>query len=826
MIPVADLAAVLLQCFLVLLAGYVSGRTGLITPIESQGISKFVSHFALPALVFRSLAVLDFSDISWPFVASILISKVFVFVIVAATVMLLTKPTDLSMSGLFAIFCTQSNDFAVGYPIITSLYSQTHPNFSKYLYVLAPIQLVLLNPVGLFMMEIQKQFDINSSPNGATSSIQSKNLMFAVVKGILLNPIIIMTFIGIGWNFIFSNTIPVLIDRALEVLASSFSASALFLLGLSMVGKFTLFKGSLSMILPVILVAVKSIILPVVIWFFVDYIFISNIGSPLANFSFLYGTIPAAPTSLIFALQYSLPTDAISSATVLSTILSAPIMFVCANIIRFAESKEPISPQSDLSQTVAYTSSISFPCILITLIAFLITKKWRSVTHRWTIGILVFQLINSISGILWFFMDIKHLDISHNGLYTAYYVLSLFSILSTRLWTALLSITIALLYWRSLCFVIRLEKCLLLVGFILSFASLIISLWFYATGSFTISLDHIEPVFGLRSPQALISITVLIPCLCITIAGIIVTQSLLSRNSSSLGVDQDELPILIDIADEVVTTERSSKRSSFRQRSSTTTSNYFPPAIANDVNFDIEDMATKFNTYCHGSTACSKSHHVCTQKTTEYRQNLNATTQNKTYEENSESGLAPIHQIVSHIMLLMMLSLSMIVGIAVSFGKVLVEQSIGVFLNLEYLDILLNQGQGVILFVVFGVDFSSKFGEFIKKFVCKYFQGCRQPNSCSVVTQQFKQLYFDKAFCDLSSETQSTSNSLALRFTGEKFVDWLLANNVSCTRDAAIIVGQQLIEGGLLEGLTECKFYDSSCLYSFVQNQSSRFLLD
>lgn len=356
MIVVNDLVAVLLQCFLIILAGYVSGRLRLISNIESQGISKFVTYFALPALVFRSLAQLDFSDFNWAFVVSILVSKVFIFILISASVMLMTQPCDLSLAGLFAIFCTQSNDFAVGYPIISSLYSQSHPSYSKYLYVLAPIQLVILNPVGFFMMEIQKQDNlldphqrrqsiasilsvtsvtsttsIESSMN-QPSADRSKGIIIPVLKGILSNPIIVMTFVGIGWNLAFTSHIPPLIDRALEVLSLSFSASALFLLGLNMVGKFALFKCSFNLGVTCLLVLIKLVILPVVIRLFIDFVFTKDIDTSLARFSFLYGTIPAAPTSLIFALQYGLPTDTISSAIVLSTFLSAPIMFVYANM--------------------------------------------------------------------------------------------------------------------------------------------------------------------------------------------------------------------------------------------------------------------------------------------------------------------------------------------------------------------------------------------------------------------------------------------------------------------------------------------------------------
>ena len=57
------------------------------------------------------------SRVNWMFLLSMLISKLIVFVLVIVFTLLLTRPMDWAKAGLFAIFCTQSNDFALGYPI-------------------------------------------------------------------------------------------------------------------------------------------------------------------------------------------------------------------------------------------------------------------------------------------------------------------------------------------------------------------------------------------------------------------------------------------------------------------------------------------------------------------------------------------------------------------------------------------------------------------------------------------------------------------------------------------------------------------------------------
>lgn len=89
----------------------------LLSETEAKGINTFVGTFSLPSLIFMSLAQLDLSSVNWTFLASILISKSVVFFSVIIVTLLVGRPVNLGRAGIFAIFCTQSNDFAIGYPI-------------------------------------------------------------------------------------------------------------------------------------------------------------------------------------------------------------------------------------------------------------------------------------------------------------------------------------------------------------------------------------------------------------------------------------------------------------------------------------------------------------------------------------------------------------------------------------------------------------------------------------------------------------------------------------------------------------------------------------
>lgn len=96
---------------------YVAGRLNVVSKSESKGISTYVGTFALPSLIFLSLARLDFTIVNWTFLCAILLAKGIVFFAVIIVTLLVSRPVHLGQAGIFAIFCTQSNDFALGFPI-------------------------------------------------------------------------------------------------------------------------------------------------------------------------------------------------------------------------------------------------------------------------------------------------------------------------------------------------------------------------------------------------------------------------------------------------------------------------------------------------------------------------------------------------------------------------------------------------------------------------------------------------------------------------------------------------------------------------------------
>lgn len=116
-VSIENLYPAIVQCFVIILFGYIAGRWDVITSAQGKGIGTFVSKFCLPALLFKNMCILNFGDVNWVFLLCILIAKSVVFFLVMALCLLIKRPRNYGIAGLFAIFATQSNDFALGLPL-------------------------------------------------------------------------------------------------------------------------------------------------------------------------------------------------------------------------------------------------------------------------------------------------------------------------------------------------------------------------------------------------------------------------------------------------------------------------------------------------------------------------------------------------------------------------------------------------------------------------------------------------------------------------------------------------------------------------------------
>ncbi|POI34916.1 hypothetical protein CIB84_001332, partial [Bambusicola thoracicus] len=134
----------------------------------------------------------------------------------------------------------------------------------------------------------------------------------------------------------------------------------------------------------------------------------------------------------------------ITSGMVISTFVSAPIMYVSAWLLTIP-SMDP-NPLASALQNVSFDISIvSLVSLIWSLIVVLLSKKYKQLPHMITTNLLVAQFVACIGMVIWNF-TVKQKDVTVQILVFIFLYSSLYS---TYLWTGFLSFSLFLLRRRE-----------------------------------------------------------------------------------------------------------------------------------------------------------------------------------------------------------------------------------------------------------------------------------------------------------------------------------------------------------------------------------------
>jgi len=152
---IGQLALAIGVTFSIIAAGYACRRTGFMSKDVESGLGQYVAKVALPSTLFLAIAQLDLNSINLVVIAVMSVAKVMVFLVgafVAAVFGSGTSANKMRITGMWGIFSTQSNDLAIGLPIVKLLQN----SYEKYLYIIAAVQMCVINPAGYLLMEFGK----------------------------------------------------------------------------------------------------------------------------------------------------------------------------------------------------------------------------------------------------------------------------------------------------------------------------------------------------------------------------------------------------------------------------------------------------------------------------------------------------------------------------------------------------------------------------------------------------------------------------------------------------------------------------------------------
>lgn len=808
----------LLECFGIIMCGYIAGRADIITESQAKGLGNFVSKFALPALLFKNMVLLDFGDVIWAFLWSVLVAKVTVFVIVCVLTLMVASPEcRYSKAGLYAIFATQSNDFALGYPIVEALYRSTYPEYLQYIYLVAPVSLMILNPIGFALCEVQRWRQA-SHPERSTAAIVG-----VVILQVLKNPIVFMVIVGIISHFALGQQIPAVLSEFIDGLANSFGGAALFYLGLSMVGQLRKLTRDTGVAL-ILLITAKLLVMPLVCKDMVEILDVgvnstSSNHTSLSNFAFLYGVFPTAPSVAIYAAHYNMELEVVTSGMVISTFLSAPIMYVSAWLLTIPL-MDPTPLITELQNVSFNISIISLLALVWTIAVMLLSRKFNRLPHVFALNLFLAQFLVCVSMILWNFLVRQEENLVGKVItFTLLYG----SLYSTYIWTGLIPLCLALtnrddlLRLRPVVFMLLgwgvpfvMVGCLLLVGE---------------------RTDSIDSAFFYGKAQIICSTVVLGVSL---VLGALSLMGLSQGNREQRGYEALSRAAVTGITEDLRPPGGVEEQQQQQQQ---------PPLLINSASsFSINsDMQ-------NGSPPQSMPDMITSTQGGHFN-NLDHVGAQLDGPPLSEQPLnlpppgppPDEKQTLRHVLLCLLLSVSVLANLSSCMWWLFNKDPGRLYLELQFFCAVANYGQGFLSFGIFGLDRHLIILPFKKRLLSLWhgrdssdLPSAGVPEEVRLTCTQFVRYHKEQCVQDIvhtrrlvsapEEEEEEANGDATLNtcvFRGSDLVEWLVEHGLCTGRGDALLYGRSLQLGRVIEG--QYSFTDQASAFYCFTNESQRW---
>jgi hypothetical protein len=296
------LAAILitiLPVFSLIAIGFVSAKTRFIGTSATQGLSLFVFNLALPALLFRTMVLMEPQGAELvPLWIGYFSGLVLVWI--AASIAARFVPALSGGGGASAAMsATFGNVVMLGLPLTLSHFGEAG---------MVPASFIVSVHAPILWLAATLHFE--TARQGKAPSIL--RLLGQLAREFTRNPIVLALVLGSAWRASGLGLHPV-IDRTFELLAGAGVPAALVALGLSLAG-YSL-KGQANGI--AVLIVLKMILLPIVIWIFTTKL----VGLPplWVEVAVLIAAMPTGANAYLFAQRYETAVPAVSGAIAVGT---------------------------------------------------------------------------------------------------------------------------------------------------------------------------------------------------------------------------------------------------------------------------------------------------------------------------------------------------------------------------------------------------------------------------------------------------------------------------------------------------------------------------
>jgi len=303
---------VILPVFAIVALGYGAGRGGLLGSASSQALNAFVFFFSLPALMFGAMARLPLDQVfNLSFLAVFLGGLLACFLpsFLVARIFFPERLGGLTMHAMTAVF---SNTGYMGIPLLMVALGPDG---------LLPAIIGTMTTGALIMAVVTVLLEIDRHSHQTALTIAGK-----VVRGLVLNPLILSASCGLLWNAL-ALPVPTALGTFLDLMGDTAGPCALFAMGLFLVGK--PLRHGLGEVLWVSLV--KLVVMPAVTWWLAFDVFMLE---PFwARSAVLLAALPTGALVFVVAQRYEVYVQRAISAILINTVLSVVTLSVLLSLL-------------------------------------------------------------------------------------------------------------------------------------------------------------------------------------------------------------------------------------------------------------------------------------------------------------------------------------------------------------------------------------------------------------------------------------------------------------------------------------------------------------
>lgn len=295
-----EVADLVLPVFAIIITGWLAGWLGYVPRSLANGLVHFAYNIAMPALLFVTIAQEPARGLlEWRFLLAFGGGSLLVFLLVFLAVRA-GFARDVASSTIYGMAAAMTNTGFVALPILHSIYGRPAvlPAAVATIFVAAvmfPATVILLESGG-------RGTQGNTAPPAA------------LVKQIVLNPMVLSTLIGLAWATT-GLPIPAPLEAYMNILAAALTPCALFAigLGLSVEGIASNVIGS------TVLAAIKLVIMPLIVY----GLCVALDLSPLYTIAAVVcAAVPTAKTVYILASEYKVEEPLVAATVSITTLVS------------------------------------------------------------------------------------------------------------------------------------------------------------------------------------------------------------------------------------------------------------------------------------------------------------------------------------------------------------------------------------------------------------------------------------------------------------------------------------------------------------------------